>query len=314
MEFSHLENKWNRCVSLLPRPMRILLCLCIAAKEIVTGLTGWRLRTYVRMRRTVFQSRIQAVAGMSAYYFWRNYSILEYGTLSFGSASRIRELTSKVVVRNPENLQNALGLESPLVIMVTHIGNVFMPLLAECGTQYFRGKKVRCIAPGLSSQRKRFLENNIRDIGKIDFSFIDLNSLEIAMKVYRLLQEKTIIICTLDYAYDRARSESVKILGTNTVMPSGILQIALMTKAILLPVIVPYIRFTPTIIFDPAVCTDRLASGRKHAEEFSKKIAATITGQIERFPTQWMMWDMVMSTRKMRKKISGKRMIYEVQG
>lgn len=149
-------------------------------------------------------------------YFFTNLATLEYGVLVYGNEQRAYCMTNNIELIGEECFSQVFKNKTPVVLFVWHIGNMFLPLLNKVIMSQVKDRKIRCVAPVMEAGRKHSLQNKVRKMMDIDFEFLELNADTVAMSVYRTLTDKGVIICTLDWAYDRTRTEEMDLLESET--------------------------------------------------------------------------------------------------
>lgn len=239
--------------------------------------------------RTVFSKNSKAWLYQKAIgaYYNEAMSLWEYARLLYGSKSEVERMVSKFTIvynRFTERVENS---SESIVFFTAHFCCPFLPLFNKQFYRLLNGRRVSCVAPVQEQNRKIRMQERIREITGLDFSFVDVNDSKSGIKLIRTIKEKGVVICAMDYAYNHTRNETQKFLNSWVNMPVGIL---IMLQRFKVDCFMCYsLRVRRTI-----KCEITKQIIQEPGSNALLQMASEVNSEIERWvlqnPEQWTMW------------------------
>ncbi len=284
------------CIAVFPRTFVKKLFCFLGGFLCKTGYRKlWNYNTEI-VQKTLILNRKKAM-GIAYNSFLNQYDFLvDYNIMAMKSLNEVRRLSEKVSVQDREKIKSILDCGRPIIIVSIHMDSFLLGLFRVC--DIIQNKRpITAIKFSNSSQKEDFAYSKFAQIG-VPIKVLRLTD-KPGIESLRDLRNGNILFVFCDIYSNWAKTVSISFFGRKTQFISGPAELAIASKALILPLFVYKDRTSKQEnhilqiedVIDPLDFKN--ASFSEKTLCISQAIGVYVENWVRKHPDQWQMWSIL---------------------
>lgn len=218
--------------------------------------------------------------------------ILEYTYFSKQSSLKNTKKSNSVKIEGLHNLEQAIESNQPVIVVSIHMGDFLYGLL-KLSQIIPKNKKISIVKYNEASTKEKNAYQSYQNLG-LQFEICRLSQ-KPALELLRTLRNGNIVFMMCDVHPSLGKTMPVNFFGKPALFPSGPAELALMSKAIILPLVCANISESIVLTIEKPILPTQTLSGSlsNQSQEKSQELAKQFEGWIRKHPEQWQFWGLM---------------------
>ena len=218
----------------------------------------------------------------------------EYKYMATHSAIEVNKLTENTIFCGEENLKPLYNSKRPLIFVSIHMGN-FLSGFLKLAQHAPSDRTISIIKYMPKTKKEDMAYKHFTEIGA-NIEFFRLNE-KAGRKALKSLKQGNIVFTLNDLPTEYSNTTKVNFLGKTASWPNGPVKLAMLTNAIIMPVVCyKTADGQQTISIEPPIDIMNFDGKLSHNElelKLMQELVAQIEKWINQYPSQWHFWSMM---------------------